>query len=344
MIWPFRRSETRGQNDTYDGFAVAGLVAQASGSAAIASATGAVQACAGTWARMLSACTANVAAVGPALLANIGYDLAIRGESLHILDVDQGGRLRMLRAGYWTVYGGPDPASWRYVATLNGPTQTTTREYPAEAVAHVVYLPDARRPWWGSAPWQRAPVLASLASEVESALRDEARQPVQSIMAVPNGTKQETADNWIARLTDRRRSVSLPTTTAAGFGSGRAEAPQSDWNPRRLQPDPQPGIVQLAKLIPADIGQVYGIPAVLANGSGSETVTREAFRRMVRTTIGPLALLVSGVLTAALEQSVTLDLGPLRASDTAGIARSVGLLVKAGMSIDDALAQVEADS
>ena len=54
MIWPFRRAETRGQSDTYDGLPVAGLVAHASGSSAIASATGAVQACAGTWARMLA--------------------------------------------------------------------------------------------------------------------------------------------------------------------------------------------------------------------------------------------------------------------------------------------------
>ena len=343
MIWPFRRPETRGQSDTYDGLAVAGLVAHASGSSAIASATGAVQACAGTWARMLSACKSNVPTVDPTLLANIGYDLAVRGESLHILDVDRGGRLRLLRAGYWTVNGGPDPASWRYVATLNGPTQTTTREYPAEACAHVIYLPDARRPWWGSAPWQRAPVLASLAAEVEGALVAESRQPVKTLMAVPNGTKQETADGWIAMLTDRRRAVSLPTTTHAGFGGGRAEAPQSDWNPRRLQPDPMPGLVQLSKQIPADIGQLFGIPAVLANGSGSESITREAFRRMVRTTIGPLSLLVSGVLSAALEQSVTLDLGPLRASDTAGIARSVGLLVKAGMDLDAALAAVETD-
>ena len=57
-------------------------------------------------------------------------------------------------------------------------------------------------------------------------------------------------------------------------------------------------------------------------GSGSETQTREAFRRFVLTAIEPLALIVSRELTRVFEVPVELDLSELAHADIAGRARA----------------------
>ena len=342
MTWPWSRPETRSAaSNSYSGLVIAGLIAEATGgtTAAVSSATGSVQAAAGLWARCLSACRSDVPGVDAPLLAAIGFDLGTKGESLWVLDVDPiTAQLRMLRAGDWTVYGSdPNPATWSYLATIPAPSGSVTRRVQPGGAAHFTYLPDSRRPWRGDAPWQRVPTLASLAAEVEAALRDEARQPVQALIPAPQGMNKDTKADLRARVLDRRQIATFMETMAAGFGTGRAAAPQADYSIKRFQPDPKPGLVSLCKEIPAAVGTVYGVPPVLMNGAGSETQTREAYRRFVATAIGPLARLVEGVLTSALEQPVTLDLGALRSWDVAGQARAYHVLREGGMSDADAM-------
>ena len=93
-----------------------------------------------------------------------------------------------------------------------------------------------------------------------------------------------------------------------------------------------PGLVRLCSDVPAAIGIVYGVPPVLMNGAGVETVTREAWRRFAASTIGPIARLTGEVLTAGLGDPVELDVRPLRAWDTAGQARAYHVLRQGGMS------------
>ena len=92
----------------------------------------------------------------------------------------------------------------------------------------------------------------------------------------------------------------------------------------------------LCKDVPGQIGVLYGIPNVLTSGSGSETQTREAFRRFVLTAIEPLALIVSRELTRVFEVPVELDLSELAHADIAGRARAFKALTGAGMSPSDA--------
>ena len=88
----------------------------------------------------------------------------------------------------------------------------------------------------------------------------------------------------------------------------------------------------LCKDIPAAVGACYGIPPVLMHGGGSETVTREAFRRMIVATIAPLAALASEALSVALSAPVALNLRALRAYDVQGNSRAYGALIKSGMA------------
>ena len=71
-------------------------------------------------------------------------------------------------------------------------------------------------------------------------------------------------------------------------------------------------------------------------GSGSETQTREAFRRFILTGISPLAIIVSRELTRVFEVPVELDLDALAYVDLAGKARAYKSLLASGVSAADA--------
>ena len=243
MTWPWSRSESRSAaSNSYSGLVLAGLLAEATGgrSAAVSSTSGAVQSAAALWARCLGACRSDVPGVDAGLLSAIGYDLGTKGESLFVLDVDPiTGSLRMLRAGGWTVYGNdPNPATWRYLATIPAPSGSVTRQVPAGGAAHFTYLPNARLPWTADAPWERAPMLASLAVEVEAALRDEARQPVQALIPAPTGMTDDEKAAYRARVLDRRQGATFVETQMQAFGTGRGAAPQADYSHQAIPPGP----------------------------------------------------------------------------------------------------------
>ena len=169
---------------------------------------GPCQSAAGLWARCLSVATSDLEAVSPDVLGGIGWDLAIVGEHVSVVQVDGTGRVALLRASSWNISGGPDPRSWLYDVSLSGPTGTHTRVVPAAGVVHVRYLPDNRIPWRGVAPWKRAPTLSKLAAEVESALVREARLPTKMIIPMP----QAGGSTWVRCATTCRTMRTRPSS------------------------------------------------------------------------------------------------------------------------------------
>ena len=329
-------TEVRSGENSYTDLVLAGLLAQQGrGAAAAEWASGAVQSASGLWARCLSVATSDLEAVTPDLLGAIGFDLGIVGEHVSVLQVDGSGRVSLLRAASWNISGGADPATWMYDVSLSSPTGTHTRVVPADGVLHVRYLPDNRTPWRGVAPWKRAPSLSKLTAEVEAALVREVRLPTKIIIPMPQGANIDT-NTLRSDFQNPDFQVASPTTVAAGFGAGRSSAPLTDWKVTRLKSEPEESLVGLCKDVPGQIGVLYGIPNVLTSGSGSETQTREAFRRFVLTAIEPVALIVSRELTRVFEVPVELDLSELAHADIAGRARAFKALTAAGMSPSDA--------
>ena len=113
-------------------------------------AAGAVECAAGLWARSLSTAQitpAGAAPIGTRWLAEVGRDLARRGEAVYLVDVAPRGRLRLLRASAADVWGdGPDPADWWYRLTVTGPRTTRTVTAPAGSVVHVPVCERAAQP------------------------------------------------------------------------------------------------------------------------------------------------------------------------------------------------------
>ena len=103
-LWPFGGGEKWA---SYTDAHVTALLAAALGSSADASRTAAAATAALVWARTLAAAEVTPAAlrrtVTPQWLATVGADVALRGEHLSIIDVDDG--LRLLRACSWDVSG-----------------------------------------------------------------------------------------------------------------------------------------------------------------------------------------------------------------------------------------------
>ena len=329
-------TEVRSGENSYTDLVLAGLLAQ-QGQGADASewATGAVQSAAGLWARCLSVATSDHPAVTPDVLGAIGFDLAIVGEHVSVLHVGGSGRVALLRAASWNISGGADPETWLYDVSLSGPTGTHTRKVPAGGVLHVRYLPDNRTPWRGVAPWKRSPTLSKLAAEIEAALAREVRLPTKILIPLPQGggIDKSTLRN---DLQNHTYQLAFPGTTAGGFGAGRTSAPLTDWKPYRLKPEPDETLVALCKDVPSQIGVLYGIPNVLTSGGGSETQTREAFRRFVLTAIEPIAVVVAREFTRVFETPIELNLSQLAHADIAGRARAFKALVGSGMPAADA--------
>ena len=94
----------------------------------------------------------RTAALSPAVLSTIGRRLIATGESVHVIDVDQGA-VRLTECSTASVIGGgPRPETWRYQCSTPGPHTSETRTVPGAQVCHVRYATNALEPWRGIPP------------------------------------------------------------------------------------------------------------------------------------------------------------------------------------------------
>ncbi|MDD9984845.1 MAG: hypothetical protein OXQ31_01090 [Spirochaetaceae bacterium] len=116
--------------------------------------TAALEAASGMYARAFAVAEVEpkntiTAALTPAILSLMARDLIRRGEFVHEIMVDQD--VMLIPCGSWTVYGGPDPRTWRYRIVTYGASTTKTRaSVPAAGVVHGRYAIAPIRPWAGS--------------------------------------------------------------------------------------------------------------------------------------------------------------------------------------------------
>ena len=311
------------------------LSAAAGSSAGSAVATGALEMAASRWARALATARASHPAITPAILADIGRALCVRGECLYDLRVDPVRGLQFIPASDWTVYGGVDRASWWYRLTLAGPSTTYTVERESAGVAHFMYSASARQPWRGIGPLQWASTTGSLIGHVESALRDEASGPRGSIVPLPEGAKAQAGlKSSFAAL---KGGLALPETTSGGSGD-RAGSPQRDWRIERLGADPPAALVELRKDVEVSILSACGIPPALAIGVTDGVMAREAYRQFLHLTIRPLGQLLSETFSDAIGEDVSLAFDELSAADVQSRARAWRALVGREASMDEAQA------
>ena len=107
---------------------VSAIQASAAGiSTGNASAIAALEVAAGMWSRAFAAArvspqTLATRAITPAVLAGVGRELILRGQSLHALMVERG-QVRLDPVGYWDIRGdSPNEDDWIVRCEFYGPT------------------------------------------------------------------------------------------------------------------------------------------------------------------------------------------------------------------------------
>ena len=104
------------------------------------------------------------------------------------------------------------------------------------------------RPYHGLSPSSWAADTARLNANAERSLADEAGGPVAQLLPVPQDGGDDSEDDPLAMLRkdirDAKGKALLVETVASGWGEGKTAAPQSDWQQRRLGPQPTEAMVE----------------------------------------------------------------------------------------------------
>ena len=179
-----------------------------------------------------------------------------------------------------------------------------------------------------------------LGASIETALADESGGPVGNLIPLPvdggDGGDDDPLRELKADIRKMRGNTLLVETASAGFGDGRAAAPQRDWMARRLGANPPAALVELRTAIETTIAAACGIPPALVSAGADGTAQRESYRRWLHGSVRPLAALVEAELSAKLEQPVRLSFDSLHAADVQGRARAWRSLVGRDATMPDA--------
>ena len=340
MRWPWTKPETR--ESSYTDSLIALIAEQATGATlAKPAATGALEASASIVARCFA--SADVSgpdryreALGPSILSMIGRALIRQGEIVFAMEV-RGGRLVLIPAASWDVHGEHDPASWTYRLTLGGPSRLTTLSpVPSEGMVHVRLQADPEQPWRGVSPLASAAIAGRLSAETMQALADEASGPRGMLLPTPVDGNDPTIATLKADIKSLRGKVALVESTSSGWAAdGSQQRPKGDWEARRLGAAPGAALIQQADLASREVYAACGITlGVVLDTEG--TGQRESFRRLLHSTIMPLARIVAEELSDKFEAHISLSFDALFAADLSGRARAFQSLVNGGMDVTKA--------
>lgn len=322
-LWPFGRTETRA---AYSDLVTSILVGRAAGETGT-NKVGAYEAAAGLWARSFSVATVTpdgiaTDALTPFALASMGRALCTLGQWVAEVTVDDGG-VYIDVADNWEVSGDGLPSTWEYTLTFDRPSQSVQRVLPAGRVIHV------RLP--GCAPLVGAQNTVDIISRVDSGLSNEVNGPNGYLMPVAAGRKDELAGD----IKQLKGQLGVVETSKSYAESG--SSPAKDFEAIRVGPHPPQVLIQLRESVERSVYAAAGVPPLSSNQDGASQ--RESMRRFVHSTIGPVGVIAATELAMKLEvPGLTLNFKKLYAADTAGRARSVGILVGAGVSLEQALA------
>jgi len=344
-MWPFRRARPERRTAAYTDALVGDWESAATAPGATVRGLAALEACASIYAQAFAGVGVQPAAAARALPASlramIGRALIRDGQAVFRIRV-AAGRINLTPASHVSVIGNADPASWRYLLTEPGPSNTVTAEVPAAAVAHFRYATSPAAPWRGVAPMAAAKSTATLASNLEQRLGEEAGAAVGSILPVPtDGGDDSDADPLAPLKKDlaaaKGRQV-LAETTAGGWGDGRSSAPPTDYVSRRFGANPPEALVELRDRATRDVARACGIPAVLLAERGDGTSARAGWQRFLTTTLAPLLESALGdECERKLDVRPMFDTAPLLA-DLQVRAQAVERLTKAGVTVEEARA------
>ena len=349
-LWPFGRkaapdgSERRqgGYTDTI----TSQFVAAAFGDGAMSPlGLSALETAAGLWSRGFAAAevTGDRGALDPITLSHMARELCRSGNSMWWIRVGDAGDVRLLPVGDWDPHGPYDPELVSYRISIYGASDNVVRWVPNDGVIHAKYAFDSTRPYYGVSPMAYAHSSGTLAGYLERRLGEEASAAVGHLLPVPDRHGAEGPDDdgtdplaaFKSDLGSAKGRTLLVESTAAGWGDGRAAAPQAEWTPKRFGGAPPAPNVALRQAASEAVLNACGVPVALT-GHGEASGLREAWRVFLHGTLAPLARLIETEASRKLDSEVRINFDGLMASDLQGRARAYKSLVDGGMPGPDA--------
>lgn len=287
---------------------------------------------AGIWSRAVGSArirpdTPLTRMITTSMLQAVGRAFIESGESLWLLDIES---MRLVQASHWDVHGtSPDPQSWTYQVEVESPDAQISRREMAEGILHFRYAPRPTQPWVGVSPLSAAETTRTMLRQMEGKLVEEVSSTQGIVIPVPS---THNTSQLQAQLRELKGKVVLVPSTASGWGEGRMNAPQKDWQKTRLGADPPATLIELRKQVMMSMTAAAGIPAELITGGLDANDSREAWRQFLHGSIVPVGNVIQEELQLKLQTDISLDFEELFASDVQGRARAFGSLVTGGMS------------
>ena len=270
-----------------------------------------------------------------AKLGGIVKEMVHSGQSAYELVIGSGGRLELQPVQITDVYGGVAEETWIYRLTRPGPSSTETVIRPQEGVLNFRLHPDPRTPWRGAASLPPTNTTATLLSKMETQLTSEAAFKPARILA--------------AGLAKEQRTAVMNSIAAGGiisFPQARTGSDSKAVHTGVVTGEYSAAGVELFGQVAALICTTLGCPADLIQATGSDTSSKESFRRFALSTIAPLLEIVMAEW-GRLVSPMQYDLTRLRAADAVSISRAIGskakavsTLVQSGMDLPEALSVV----
>lgn len=344
----FRRSapavERRSAGSGFTSEIIAAREAYISGRRGIAELTATAQSCISLWEQGFTlADVAGTAMLDRCTLALIGRSLALRGESVFLIDGD-----RLTPCSDWdlrTRNGRPSAYRLSVPEAGGGRTQTAL----AAEVFHVRIGADPAAPWTGTAPLRRASLTAGLLQSVESALAEVFELAPIGSQVVPFPESPETDTTAMGRsFRGQRGRVLLRESVTVSAAGG--PAPAADWRPADLTPDLSRAMTKESLDAARDgVCSVFGVLPGMFNSATTGPMVREAQRHLAQWTLQPIAALLAEEASAKFGAAVEIDvMGPTQAFDAGGSARAFATLIQglaqakeAGINAGAALAMLD---
>ena len=351
MRWPWskREPEQRSTAQGYTASLTAALQAGAEGGISDSAplATAALEACAGLYARCMSAAMVRGAddvadALTPDVLALTARDLLRRGES-HFVILVRSGRVELRPQGFAYAHGGSaDPMSWHYSTTEYGPTDSIHRWVPAAKMLHFRHSVDASRPWLGVPPWSWAASTSQAIAALDRFVAREAGAPHGALLGVPESPQIDQAGN-VRPLDAFRGDLSkarggMLVTEYSGNSDPDAPTGQRGSRVEHIRFGMERETVDALRTATGrDVLTACGIPPSLMVASSDGTAQRESYRRFLHTALRPMARVMESELRVKLDSpNLRLDMGDLHAADSEARARSFANFIKSGVDPRDA--------
>ena len=306
----------------------------------------AVEAVASYWGRCLSAAVVDpdLPAIDPRFLLNLGRRMFMRGEAVYrIMFNETTGAMRFSPSPSWDISGNDDPESWIYNLDVHGPSRSVTaKRVPQSQVLHFMWAEEPEQPWVGKGPLSYMAGTAELAKKISRAMVWEFQQGHGSLLVWPGNVAPN--PTFRTRLV---RSISQMTGgTAMVAPSDAADMSMDGAIPHakveRIGANPPQPVPLLMDGIGRAVAAAGGLPPALISQSAGNS-QRESYRNFLHTTMSPLARLCETELSRKLNMDVKFDLGNLRATDLAGVARANKALVESGVPLQESLVKVGLD-